>query len=105
MARCLKGTVPRFPEESRFVTGNFVEQYYPGSFGPLTITAERRLELINDIEAAEPQLIFDPCELGYLCHDLDYVKELLQAHLDQYYTEISTGIYLRKTSPMLASED
>ena len=90
---------------SRFVTGNFVEQYYPGSFGPLTITAERRLELINDIEAAAPQLIFDPCELGYLCHDLDYVKELLQAHLDQYYTEISTGIYLRKTSPMLAAED
>jgi len=91
------------PPASRFVTGNFVEQYYPGSFGPLTITAERRLELLKDIETTQPQLIFDPCELGYLCHDLDYVKELLQTYLDKYYIQISEGIYLRKSSPVLAS--
>ena len=25
LARCLKGTVPRFPEESKFITGNIYE--------------------------------------------------------------------------------
>ena len=93
----------RRPPASRFVTGNFVEQYYPGSGGSLKITEERRLELISDIETAQPQLIFDPCKLGYLCHDFDYVKVLLQSYLDQYYTEISEGIYLRNESPVLAS--
>ena len=92
------------PPASRFVTGNFVEQYYPGTGGPLTITKQRRLELLSDIETAKPQLIFDPCELGYICHDFDYVKVLLQSYLDQYYTEISEGIYLRNESLVLASE-
>jgi hypothetical protein len=34
---------------------------------------------------------------------LDYVKELLQTYLDKYYIQISEGIYLRKSSPVLAS--
>jgi hypothetical protein len=92
------------PPASRFVTGNFVEQYYPGTGGPLTITKQRRLELLSDIETAKPQLIFDPCELGYICHDFDYVKVLLQSYLDQHYTEISDGIYLRNQPLVLASD-
>jgi hypothetical protein len=93
------------PPASRFVTGNFVEQYYPGHFGPLGITAERGDELLTDIKSSKPQLIFDPCELGYICHDVDYVKELLQAYLDRHYTEISEGIYLRNENSVLAADN
>jgi len=93
------------PPASRFVTGNFVEQYYPGHFGPLGITAKRSKELLTDIESSKPQLIFDPCELGYICHDADYVKNFLQPYLDKHYTEISEGIYLRNENSMLAADN
>jgi len=97
--------ITKRPPASRFVTGNFVEQYYPGHFGPLVITAERRRELLEDITSSKPQLIFDPCELGYICHEVDYVKELLQDYLNQYYTEISQGIFLRNEDSVLAAGD
>ncbi len=93
------------PPASRFVTGNFVEQYYPGHFGPQGITAKRREELLTDIESSKPKLIFDPCELGYICHDADYVKNFLQTYLDRHYTEISEGIYLRNENSMLAADN
>jgi hypothetical protein len=93
------------PPASRFVTGNFVEQYYPGHFGPLGITEKRSKELLTDIEASKPQLIFDPCELGYICHEADHVKNFLQAYLDKHYTEISEGIYLRNENSMLAADN
>jgi len=41
LARCLKGTVPRFPEESKFTTGNIYEGDFHNNVHPMDLPGYR----------------------------------------------------------------